>query len=151
VYGVTPFQLLARQRSTSRRMSLISEFCSRRSPVTSKSSDCCSLLPFLLGGIGMKDSLGRRPGRTVPVGPSRPSSKWASGGSYGEFRIGLLMSAVAMPAVLILREDGTDSTATTRGSLRLRLGEVPEPADVRLANAVNAAADGTRAAHAGTA
>ncbi len=59
-------------------------------------------------------------------------------------------SAVAMPAVLILGEDGTDSTATTHGSPRLPLGEVPEPADVRLANAVNAA-DGTRAAHAGTA
>ena len=54
VYGVTPFQLLARQRSTSRRMSLISEFCSRRSPVTSKSSVACERvrLALLVAGPG---------------------------------------------------------------------------------------------------
>ena len=98
VYGVTPFQLLARHRSTSRRMSLISEFCSRRSPVTSKSKACWSTFwrPFLLTGTGMNDSLGRRPGRSAPVGPVGPISKCCSGASYGELRIGLLMSVAAI-------------------------------------------------------
>ena len=46
--------------------------------------------PSCDGGTGMNDSLGRRPSRISPVGPSGPSSKWRSGGSYGELRIGLL-------------------------------------------------------------
>lgn len=76
MYGVTPFQLPARQSSTSRRMSLIREFSSRRSPVASKSNVCCSFPPpFFGGGTGMNDSLGLRPGRTTPVGPFSPSSK----------------------------------------------------------------------------
>jgi len=37
----------------------------------------------------MNDSLGRRPGRSWPVGPFGPSSKWCSGRSYGELMMGL--------------------------------------------------------------
>ena len=72
MYGVTPFQLLARQRSTSRRMSLISVFSSRRSPVTSKSSVCWSACPFWLAGTGMNDSLGPSPLADLSGRPVRP-------------------------------------------------------------------------------
>jgi len=64
---------------------LISEFSSRRSPVTSASNACCSPAvagpprPLRATGMGMNDSLGRRPARTTPVGPPGPSSKYASG------------------------------------------------------------------------
>ena len=85
----------ARHRSTSRRMSLISEFSSTRSPVASKSSACCSPAPLLGFGTGMKDSLGRRPSLISPVGPRSPSSKCRSGGSNGELRIGFERSASA--------------------------------------------------------
>src|SRR5579863_4997059 len=34
---------------------------------------------FPVAGTGMKDSLGRRPRRSCPVGPVGPISKWASG------------------------------------------------------------------------
>ena len=79
-------------------MSLISEFCSRRSPVTSKSKACWSNFwrPFLLTGTGMNDSLGRRPGRRVPVGPVGPISKCCSGAWYGELMTGLLMSVAVI-------------------------------------------------------
>ena len=82
MYGVTPFQLLARHSSTSRRMSLISVLL-----LAALASDVeverllVARLPLLLTGTGMNDSLGRRPGRTFPVGPCGPSSKCASGGS----------------------------------------------------------------------
>jgi len=50
-----------------------------RSPVASKSMAICSP-PFFFGaGIGMKDSLGRRPGLISPVGPFGPITKWRSG------------------------------------------------------------------------
>ncbi len=82
VYGVTPFQFRSRQRSTSRRMSLMRVFCSRRSPVASKSKACCaSFLPLVETGIGMNDSLGRRPSFVSPVGPCGPITKCWLGGS----------------------------------------------------------------------
>jgi hypothetical protein len=76
-------------------MSLISEFCSRRSPVMSKSREVWEgsgaevpdsfalppalpgvlALPLRVGGIGMNDSLGRRPTRISPVGPFGPRAK----------------------------------------------------------------------------
>ncbi len=92
VVGVTLPYPRWRHRPTSRRRSLIREFFSRRSPVRSMSISTCvaadACLPFLIGAMGMNDSLGRRPGLTAPVGPFGPISKCWSGCSYGELMIG---------------------------------------------------------------
>src|SRR4051794_5328530 len=86
-------------------MSLMSELTSRRSPVMSKSSPCCSgatpIAVFFPTGIGMNDSLGRRPSFVSPVGPFGPMTKWRCGASYGEVRIGL-SRLVGLATVLLI-------------------------------------------------
>src|SRR5690348_14414346 len=90
-------------------MSLISELRSRRSPVASKSRvPCPSSWPLVGRGIGMNDSLSRRPGSTSPVGPLGPMAKWASGGRYGELRIGFSSE----DAVMRLRTEGSEPNAS---------------------------------------
>ena len=82
VIGVT-LSYVRRHVSRARRTSLIRLFCSRRSPVTSKSRLSCAAAPRSLrdAGTGIHDSLGRRPALIAPVGPDGPISKYRSGAS----------------------------------------------------------------------
>lgn len=82
VIGVTP-SYVRRHVSIARRTSLIRLFCSRRSPVTSKSKLSCTAAPRTLrdAWTGIRDSLGRRPALIAAVGLDGPISKYRSGAS----------------------------------------------------------------------